>query len=177
MAEAARQPHPFEPVADKRSRLLILGSFPSVRSREEGFYYGHPRNRFWQVMEQVLEEPAPQDIPSKAAWLKRHRVALWDVLASCDIKGSSDASIRQETANDIPGLLSGSAIGWVFANGATAAALYRKHFDGMGLPAVQPLPSTSPANAAWSLPRLTTDWRGALRKALAEALVTVTGED
>lgn len=165
-AQRIWQEHPFEPVADEQSRLLILGTFPSVRSRAEGFYYGHPRNRFWQVMEAVLEDTVPADIPGRAAWLKGHRVALWDVLASCEITGSSDASIHREAPNDIAGLLHGTGIRTVFANGAAAWSLYQRHFANVGLPEAVKLPSTSPANAAWSLERLVAAWRPALRQAL-----------
>lgn len=166
MAQRIQQVHPFEPVADDRSRLLILGTFPSVRSRAEGFYYGHPRNRFWRVMEAVLQRAAPEAFPGRAAWLRSHRVALWDVLASCEIIGSSDASIRQEVPHDLPALLLGSGITAVFANGAAAGVLYRRHFADVGLPEAVVLPSTSPANAAWSLERLTSVWQPALRQAL-----------
>lgn len=169
MADWKRQIHPFEPVTDEHSRVLILGSFPSVKSRAAGFYYGHPRNRFWQVMAAVLDEAAPDDISGRIAWLKRHRVALWDVLASCEIAGSSDASIRREVPNDIPGLLQACAILHVFANGTTAGALYRRHFAKPGLPPVHVLPSTSPANAAWSCERLTAAWHPAVLSALADA--------
>ena len=159
---AKRQVHPFPPVADARARVLILGSFPSVRSRAVGFYYGHPRNRFWQVMAAVLEEPVPLDTQGRVAWLEQHGVALWDVLASCDIQGSSDASIQKAVPNDLRSLVFGSSIRSVFANGAAAGALYRRFFAQACLPAATVLPSTSPANAAWSLEHLVEAWRAAI---------------
>lgn len=151
--------HPFAPAADEKATRLILGSFPSVMSRRNSFYYGNPRNRFWQVLSGVLGEDAPGDIPGKTAWLARHGIALWDVLAFCRIKGSGDASIREAGANDIPGLLHRTAIKHIFCNGQTAGRYYRRFIQPLtGLQAVI-LPSTSPANAAWHLDDLISAWQ------------------
>ena len=140
--------HEFAPVYDGASRILILGTFPSVKSREQHFYYGHPQNRFW-----------PGTIPEKTRFLLENRIAVWDVIASCEIVGSSDSSIRSVKANDIAGLLQKSRISAVYANGSAAARLYRKYcLPSAGTEAVC-LPSTSPANAAWSLQRLTEAWK------------------
>lgn len=154
--------HPFAPVADAASHTLILGSYPSVRSREEGFYYGHPRNRFWQVLAAVYGENVPEDVPQKRALLLDHGLALWDVIASCRIEGSSDASIRDVTPVPLERITATANVRRVICNGATAGRLYVKHLQPL-LP-VEPLilPSTSPANAAWSLERLTAAWAAAL---------------
>ena len=158
--------HPFTPVWDERSRVLVLGTFPSVKSRENAFYYGHPQNRFWRVLAILLQETEPQSVADKRALLLRHGVALWDVLASCDITGSADGSIRRPVPNDIAGLLAQAPIRQVFANGQAAAALYRRWCEPQtGLP-ITALPSTSPANAAWSVARLAQGWR-----ALPDALL------
>lgn len=154
--------HPFPPVMDECSRILILGSFPSVKSREDGFFYGHPRNRFWPMLAQIFGEPAPATIPEKKALLLRHRLALWDVIASCRIVGSSDASIRDAVPVDIQRVLAVAPIQRIICNGALAGKLYRQHLLPItGIQAVV-LPSTSPANAAWSLPRLADAWRDQL---------------
>uniref|UniRef100_A0A7C9NSP5 DNA-deoxyinosine glycosylase n=1 Tax=Muribaculaceae bacterium Z82 TaxID=2304548 RepID=A0A7C9NSP5_9BACT len=148
--------HTIEPVFDAHSRVLLLGTIPSPKSRETGFYYGHPRNRFWPVMAALFDEPVPQTNQERAQLLLRHRIALWDVLASCDIDGASDASIAQETPNDLRPLFAAAPISHVFCTGATAARLYRIYDEPvLGIAAVQ-LPSTSPANAAFSFERLVT---------------------
>ena len=151
--------HPFSPVCDEHARILILGSFPSVKSREQGFFYGHPQNRFWQVLSAVFGEEVPMTVPERRAFLLRCGVALWDVLAACEIKGSADASIRQAEPNDLAMILAKAPIRAIYANGQTAGNLYHK-FDEPKLmrPAVV-LPSTSPANAAWSLDRLIEAWK------------------
>ena len=151
-------PHPFGPVADAGCTTLILGSFPSVKSRENAFYYGHPQNRFWRVLAAVFGEGVPADIPSKTALLLRHGLALWDVIAACEITGSSDASVRNAVPVDIAKVTSVAPITRVICNGALAAKLYRQHLQ--PLTGIEPLiaPSTSPANAAWSLARLTEAW-------------------
>lgn len=150
---------PFEPVYNKDSRILILGSFPSVKSREMGFYYGHPQNRFWKVLAGILEEETPQSVEEKKNMLLRKRVAIYDVIESCDIIGSSDSSIRNVVPADIMGIVENSGIKAVFANGKTSAKLYRKYQDEeIGLPITE-LPSTSPANAAFSLERLMEIWK------------------
>ena len=157
--------HPIDPVFDKDSRVLILGSFPSVKSREEGFFYGHPQNRFWKVTAHVFGEEVPQTIEDKKAFLLRNHIALWDVIGSCDIEGSSDASIRNVEVNDISQILKTADIKAVFLNGRKAYGLYQKYMfpqvDREGIC----LPSTSPANAVWSVDKLVSDWKQ-IRKAL-----------
>ena len=150
--------HPIPPVYDKNSRILILGSFPSVKSREEGFFYGHPQNRFWKVTSAVFGDELPKSVPEKKAFLLRNRIALWDVIGSCDIEGSSDSSIRNVIANDLSILLEEADIRQIYVNGRTAFKYYQKYSETKtGRPAVC-LPSTSPANAAWSIDRLTEAW-------------------
>lgn len=154
-----RQIHPIPPVYDAHSTVLILGSFPSVKSRETGFFYGHAQNRFWRVTAAVFGCPVPATIPEKRAFLLGNRIALWDVLAACDIDGSADASIRDACPNDLAPILAAAPIARIFTNGATADALYTRYLlQTVGIPAVR-LPSTSPANAAWSLERLIDAWR------------------
>lgn len=151
--------HTFEPVFDSNSRILILGTFPSVKSRESGFYYGHPQNRFWRIMAQLFSQPTPCSIAEKKRLLLQNRVALWDVAASCEIEGSSDSSMTRVVPNDIPKLLSESGITHVFANGKKAAQLYnRLIYPETGLEIVT-LPSTSPANAACGMEHLLREWR------------------
>ena len=151
--------HNIPPVFDKNSRVLILGSFPSVKSREGEFFYHHPQNRFWRVLAAVCGEETPGTIPEKRALLLRHRIALWDVIASCEITGSSDASIKNAVPNDIRRILKQADIRQIFTNGQTAHRLYQKYLaEQTDLPETA-LPSTSPANAAWSLERLTEAWR------------------
>ena len=151
--------HNISPVYDENSSVLILGSFPSVRSREEGFFYGHPQNRFWKVISAVCGEPCPQTVTEKKELLLRHGIALWDVIASCDITGSSDASITNVVPNDISGILRESGIKAVLLNGKTAEKLYKKYIaDSVALPAVC-LPSTSPANAKWTAEKLKEEWK------------------
>lgn len=150
--------HSFAPVFDERSRILILGSLPSVKSREEGFYYGHPRNRFWKVLAQITGEKLPREIEEKKAMLLKHGIAIWDVIASCDIIGSSDSSIKNVEPVDIERVMGNSRIERIYANGRTAGKLYRKYLQPItGMPAME-LPSTSPANAAWNLERLVEEW-------------------
>ena len=142
--------HPIDPVFDKDSRVLILGSFPSVKSREEGFFYGHPQNRFWKVMEGVFGENDIQSIQDKKEFLRRKRIALWDVVASCEIDGAGDSTIRNAVPNDFDRIFSAADIRHVFTTGKTAAALYKKF---TGKESVV-LPSPSPANCAVSLEKL-----------------------
>lgn len=154
--------HDIEPVFDERSRVLLLGTMPSPKSREQGFFYGHPQNRFWKVLAAVFDAPVPKSIPEKRSFLLEHRIALWDVLASCQIAGASDASIRDPKANDLRLILDRAPIERIFCTGAKAAQLYRKLCEpGLGIPCVQ-LPSTSPANAAMRLPDLIEAYRSAL---------------
>lgn len=152
------------PVYAPDARLLILGSWPSPKSWEMGFYYGHPQNRFWPLLARLCgcAPPARLDIPAKRALIEGHGLALWDILASCTITGASDASIRDAVPNDIPTLCQTLPIERVVCNGAAAARLYEKYAQpATGLATVR-LPSTSPANAAWSLDRLATPWGDAL---------------
>jgi hypoxanthine-DNA glycosylase len=151
--------HPIEPVFDKNSKILILGSFPSVRSREEGFFYGHKQNRFWKVVSAVFEEEVPRTIPQKKAFLLRNHIALWDVIHSCDITGSSDSSIKNVVANDLSIILEHSGIRKIFVNGKTAEKYYIKYSEKDTHIKAICLPSTSPANAAFSVDRLTEAWK------------------
>ena len=150
--------HPIPPVFDESSEVLILGSFPSVRSRQAAFFYGHPQNRFWKVLAAVFGEEAPQTVPQKKEFLLRHRVALWDVIGSCKIEGSSDASIRDVTVNDLNVILAKADIRQIYVNGKTAYRYYRKYTEPLTGRAAVCLPSTSPANASWSLDKLTQAW-------------------
>lgn len=151
--------HPFPPLYDEQSRILILGSFPSVKSREGHFFYHHPQNRFWKVLAAVLEVDTPRTIEEKSAMLHANHIALWDVIGSCEIIGSSDSSIRNVVPNDLTPILRGSEIRAVFCNGGTSYTYYQKFTQAStGLEATK-LPSTSPANAAWSLARLTDAWK------------------
>ena len=146
--------HTFEPVWNENSTVLILGSFPSVKSREEGFYYGHPRNRFWKVLAAVKGEEEPTSVDEKKEFLLRNRIAVWDVIASCEIKGSSDSSIRNVIVNDFSEILEKSKVSRLFANGKTAERLYKKYVLPETRVPITVLPSTSPANAAFSLEKL-----------------------
>lgn len=153
------QVHPIPPVYDEQSEILILGSFPSVASRDGMFFYHHPQNRFWKVLSGVLEEPFPQTIAEKTSLLLRRHIALWDVIASCEITGSSDSSVRNVVPNDLSVLLHTAPIRKIFCNGSLAHRMYEKHtLAEVGIPACK-LPSTSPANASWSLERLDEAWR------------------
>lgn len=154
--------HTFAPVYDKDSKILILGSFPSVKSREQQFYYGHPQNRFWKMTAAVLQVPVPQSIEEKKAMLHASHLALWDVIASCEIIGSSDSSIRNVTPNAIGRILAEAQIQRILANGTKAYELYQKYvFPETNVSCVK-MPSTSPANAAWTLPRLVDAWGAGL---------------
>ncbi len=151
--------HGFGPFYRPDSRLLILGSFPSVKSREVSFYYGHPRNRFWPLLARLCSEPIPVLTEEKKAFLERNRIALYDVIESCSIEGSSDSSIRDVIPADLRPILQNSRVGdQIFTNGATASSLFRRYLSpSLGIMSVQ-LPSTSPANAACSLDRLAELW-------------------
>ena len=151
--------HPIPPVYDEASRVLILGSFPSVKSRETGFFYGHPQNRFWKVLAGIFKEEPPQTVPEKKEFLLKHHVAVWDVIHSCDITGSSDSSIKNVVVNDLSEILSKADIREIFVNGKKAEAYYKKYIFPETKRAAVCLPSTSPANAAWSLERLLEAWR------------------
>ena len=156
--------HPIPPVFDKNSKILILGSFPSVKSREQNFFYGHPQNRFWHVLSILLESPLPQSVDEKKLLLLKNGIALWDVIASCKVKGSSDSSITDVVPNDLS-VMFGSAdinIRAIYTNGKTAKKYYDTFLKNtVGIDAVC-LPSTSPANAAYSLEKLCDEWHSAL---------------
>lgn len=154
--------HPFPPLYDSNSRILILGSFPSVKSREENFFYGHPQNRFWKITSEVFKQPLPRTIEEKKDFLHSNGIALWDVIASCDIDKSSDGSIRNVIANDIRPIIDNAPIEKIFVNGKTAQKYYDKYTRPViGIEAAV-LPSTSPANAAWTLDRLTEAWKAVI---------------
>ena len=151
--------HPIPPLFDQNSKILILGSFPSVRSREEGFFYGHPQNRFWRVAASIYEEAVPDTIEKKRAFLLKNHIALWDVIYSCDIKGSSDSSIQNVTPNDIEIILNEADIKAIYVNGKTALKYYKKYTQPkINRPAIC-FPSTSPANAARDIESLIKAWR------------------
>ena len=159
MAEYERHEHEFPPLYNADSRVLILGSFPSVKSREIQFYYGHPQNRFWNLIAKLTGEEPPQSVEEKTALVRRHRIALWDVIDSCEIKGSSDSSIRNVVPTDLSVILDACSIQRIFANGKLAEKLYVKYqLPLTGMP-VTGLPSTSPANAAWTFGRLLEKWK------------------
>ncbi|MCR4648955.1 MAG: DNA-deoxyinosine glycosylase [Lachnospiraceae bacterium] len=158
MSESGKVVHPIEPVYDKESKILILGSFPSVKSREQGFFYGHPQNRFWKVLARVFDEQTPVEIDEKRAFLLRNHVAVWDVIHSCDIVGSSDSSITNVEVNDLSRILEAAPIERIFVNGKTAEKLYKKYTQKKTGRECYCLPSTSPANAAWSVERLSKEW-------------------
>lgn len=151
--------HLIEPIYDERSKILILGSFPSVKSREAMFFYHHPQNRFWKILGAVYGEETPQSIPQKKKFLLRHGIALWDVIASCEVTGSSDSSIRNVKVNDLERITKTGRIAHVYTNGNLADQLYHKYFDGKSDIPVTKLPSSSPANAAYSLERLVECWK------------------
>ena len=156
--------HSIPPVYNSESRILILGSFPSVRSRETGFFYGHPQNRFWKVISALFDLSEPQSIEEKKTLLLSKKIALWDVIASCDIVGSMDNAIKNAVPNDISLILNTSGIEKIILNGKTAEKYFKKYIgSSLDIDAVC-LPSTSPANAAWSLERLTDEWRAAIFK-------------
>ena len=150
--------HPFPPLYDKNSKILILGSFPSVKSREQNFFYGHPQNRFWKVVSAVMDTDTPVTIEEKSNFLHENHIALWDVIASCDITGSSDSSIKNVVANDLTDIFKNSDISQIFVNGKTAEKYYNKYIrNTIGREAVC-LPSTSPANAGWRVEKLVDAW-------------------
>lgn len=160
--------HTIDPVFDARSRVLMLGSFPSPKSREVGFFYGHPQNRMWRVLTAVTGESAvPRTTEERTAFLLRNRIAMWDVIASCTIEGASDASIRDVVPNDLSRILDVAPIEAVFCTGGKSHQLYRRYQEpATGISAIK-LPSTSAANASWSLERLVGAYR-AVAKALKQ---------
>ena len=150
--------HSIPPEYDINSRILILGSFPSVKSRESHFFYGHPKNRFWKTLAAVFHDATPETVEEKKAFLHLHHIALWDVIARCDITGSADNTIKNETPNDLSRIISDCSIRKIFVNGKTAEKYYNRYmFPSIQINAVC-LPSTSPANAAKSLEELTDRW-------------------
>ena len=156
--------HPWGPIVAPDSEVLILGSFPSVKSREISFFYGHPQNRFWPMMARIFEEPVPTTIAEKTDLMLRHRIALWDTIGECDIVGSSDASVRNARPVDIRRVTETARIQRVLCNGALSGRLYAKHLQPiLDLEAVV-MPSTSPANAAWQMDRLAAAWAAQLLK-------------
>ena len=155
--------HPFGPLFNESSRVLILGSFPSVKSREQQFFYGHPQNRFWKVLAALYQQDVPVTVDQKKSLILENHLALWDSVASCVITGSSDASIREVRANDLSVILDNSAVQKIFCNGKTSWQMYEKWIrPATGREAVC-LPSTSPANAQWTLDRLIDAWSVILR--------------
>ncbi len=151
--------HPIPPLFDENSETLILGSFPSVKSREAAFFYGHPQNRFWAVLASVYKSEKPRTVEEKKKLVLENNLALWDVIASCEIIGSSDSSISDVTANDLSIIINNSKVKKIFVNGKTAEKYYNKYtYPKTGIKAVC-LPSTSPANAAWNLEKLVDKWK------------------
>lgn len=151
--------HNIKPVYDENSRLLILGSFPSVKSREQQFFYGHKQNRFWKVLAAVMEDVVPETIEEKRSFLLKHHIAVWDVIQSCTITGSSDATIKDVKVNDLSCILQTANISHIYANGGKSYELYRKYTYPITKREIIKLPSTSPANAGYSLERLVQEWR------------------
>jgi hypoxanthine-DNA glycosylase len=158
MSEYQHVTQPFAPIYDAQSVILILGSVPSVKSREQGFYYGHPKNRFWRLLAELLEAQMPSTIEEKKKFLLEHHIALYDVIESCDIKASSDSSICNVIPADMDAIILKSNVKAVFCNGKTAGRLYRRYqMQKNSLPMIE-LPSTSPANASFSLEKLVDVW-------------------
>lgn len=151
--------HPIPPLFNENSKTLILGSFPSVKSREAAFFYGHPQNRFWSVLAMVYGVPKPETVEEKKKLVLDNNLALWDVIAQCEIVGSSDSSISDVTANDLSVIINNSKVDRIFVNGKTAEKYYKKYtYPKTGITAVC-LPSTSPANAAWNIEKLVEKWK------------------
>lgn len=151
--------HQIKPIFNSSSEILILGSFPSVKSREGQFFYHHPQNRFWKVLSAIFQETVPETIEQKKIFLLKNHIAVWDVIASCDIQGSSDSSIKNAVPNDFSNILNTAPIRQIYTNGGTAYNLYTKYCESStNRPAIK-LPSTSPANASFSLARLIQEWK------------------
>lgn len=151
--------HPIPAFVPENAKILVLGSFPSVRSRETGFFYGHKQNRFWKVLAAVFSDKEPETIREKKAFLSKNNVALWDVIGSCEITGSSDASIKNAEPNDIPSLVKNTGIKKIFLNGKTSEKYYKKYMASSMEITAKALPSTSPANAAFSVGMLIEEWK------------------
>lgn len=162
--EYKRIKHTFEPIFNKDSKILILGSLPSVKSREEGFYYGHPQNRFWSVLSSIYNLEIPKTVDEKIKMLINNNIAIWDVIESCDIIGSSDSSIKNVIPADLSKILNNNKIQNIYANGKTASKLYKKYSEkNTGIKIIE-LPSTSPANATYTLDRLIEAWKVILKE-------------
>lgn len=158
MSDTQRIIHPIPPLFDKDCTKLILGSFPSVKSREAQFFYGHPQNRFWRLIAELFNEEIPRTMEEKSELVLKHNIAMWDTIHSCTITGSSDSSIKDVVPNDLSAILDNSRVTRIFANGTASYNLYQKYiYPVTNIPAVK-LPSTSPANAAFSLERLKQSW-------------------
>lgn len=151
--------HTFEPIFDKNSEILVLGSFPSVKSRENNFYYAHPQNRFWRIVASVYSCPVPKTVEEKKNMLLSNKIAVWDVIKSCEITGSADSTIKSVIPNDLSEILSVADIKKIYANGKTAQSLYNKYIKKNTGVDIISLPSTSPANAAYSLEKLIKEWK------------------
>ena len=159
-----KQIHPIPPLYNDKSEVLILGSFPSVKSREANFFYGHPQNRFWKVIARIFDEEVPQTIEEKKRLILTHHLSMWDVIAECDIIGSSDSSIKDVVPNDLSVILDNAPIRRIIVNGKTAEKMYNKYtLDKTGIKAVV-MPSTSPANAAWNIDRLVAEWEKEIKR-------------
>lgn len=154
----SRVEHPIPPLYNRESIVLILGSFPSVKSREAEFFYHHPQNRFWRVISTLFDEPLPHRIDEKRSLLFKHHIAVWDVIQSCEITGSADSSIRAVIPNDLRLILNAAKIKQIFTNGNTATSLYKKYLLPVTGKESIGLPSTSPANAGCSMDRLLEAW-------------------
>lgn len=165
MADYQRITHGFGPYYDHGSTILVLGSFPSVKSREQQFFYGHPMNRFWPMMALLFGKPVPKSIEEKKAFLEASHIALYDVIEECDIKNSSDSSIRNVVVSDLSPILDGSQVRLILLNGRKAGGLFLRY----QLPMLKNrvdyaiMPSTSPANAAISMDQLLDAWGAQIR--------------
>ena len=160
--------HSIPPVYNENSKILILGSFPSVKSREIGFFYGHPKNRFWRVVSRICGESVPESVDEKTALLIRNRIALWDVVKSCEITGSADSSIKCAKPNDLGEIFETAGIKRIFLNGKKAQSLFEKYFKSGVTAQAEVLPSTSPANASWSEERLFEEWNAKISEYIRE---------
>lgn len=164
MPEYTHVKHEFDPIFDKKSRVLILGTLPSVKSRENNFYYGHPQNRFWKLIAALTGNDIPQTTEEKIVLLKSNSIAVWDVISECDIMGSSDASIKNVEPADLSQILDKCDILRIYANGSAAAKYYNKFQKPLTGREIITLPSTSPANAAWGFDRLYEAWKCILNR-------------
>lgn len=155
--------HPFSPFFCEDSCVLIVGSIPSVKSRKNGFYYGHPQNRFWKILALVFSDEVPKSIEEKKNFLRQHKIAVYDSIKECTICGSSDSSIRNVVPSDIKSIVENSNVKKILANGKTAAKFFLKYQDENLCSMLKTLPSTSPANASFSLEKLAEIWRAELQ--------------